>query len=731
MAKNLVIVESPTKAKTISKFLDKSYRIESSFGHIRDLPKSEMGIDIKNNFEPKYVIPLKAKKKVNELKKLAAGAETIYYATDEDREGEAIAWHLDYIFGHPKNTKRIAFHEITKDAVLEAIKNPRKLDNHLVDAQQARRVLDRLVGYELSPLLWKKVAKGLSAGRVQSVALRLIVEREREVKAFKPREYWTIDADFEKDKQKFKAQLYKTPKEKLDKFAIASEQQAKDIVKQLDGRQYQVLKVEEKETVRHPYPPFTTSTLQQQANRQLGFSAKQTMMLAQQLYEGVELGHVGSVGLITYMRTDSMNLADKFLSESADFIKNKFGSQYYDGKKFYKTKARSAQEAHEAIRPTDASKDPESIKQYLNSNQFKLYNLIWKRAVASQMAEAKIKNTGVDIISDNKYNFRATGSVIAFAGFLKLMPNNADENILPDLKKNDPLDLQKLAPNQHFTKPPGRYSEAGLVKSLEEYGIGRPSTYAPTIATIIERKYVEKEDKKLKPTDIGLVVNDLLVKHFSKIVDYEFTAKMENEFDDIASGKKEWPPIIKEFYQPFKQNLMQKEAELSKKDFTEEQTDEVCEKCHSPMIIKLGRYGKFMACSNYPECKNTKQLNGNGEPQEPETTDEKCDKCGKPMVIKSGRYGKFTACSGYPECKNIKNIEDKTGVKCPQCGQGDIVAKRSRRGKTFYSCNKYPECKYALWSKPTGEKCPDCGSLVVMGAKDTVRCSNKECKYTK
>lgn len=731
MSKNLVIVESPTKAKTISKFLDSSYKIESSFGHIRDLPKSEMGIDIENDFKPRYVIPTKSRKRVNQLKKLAEKSETIFYATDEDREGEAIAWHLDTIFGNPNNTKRIAFHEITKEAISEAIKNPRNIDSHLVNAQQARRILDRLVGYELSPLLWKKVAKGLSAGRVQSVALRLIAERERETEAFKPQEYWTIDATFEKEKQKFKAQLYKTPEKKLSRFDVASEAQAKELVKKLKDQNYQVAKIEEKETVRYPYPPFTTSTLQQQANRQLGFSAKQTMMLAQQLYEGIELGNLGSIGLITYMRTDSVNLSDKFLNESSKLIRDKFGQGYYIGRKYYKAKSKTAQEAHEAIRPTDVSRTPENTKQYLNSNQYKLYNLIWKQAVACQMAEAKIKNTNVDVASDNNYIFRANGSVVVFDGFLKLLPNGTDENILPQLKKNDQLDLEKIISNQHFTKPPGRYSEAGLVKALEEYGIGRPSTYAPTIATIIERKYIEKEAKKLKPTDIGFVVNDLLVEHFPKIVDYKFTAKMEEDLDDIASGEKNWQPIIKKFYQPFKQNLMRKERQLSKKDFTEEQTEKICEKCGQPMIIKLGRYGKFLACSNYPDCKNTKPLNGNGEAGEPEITDEKCEKCGKPMVVKNGRYGKFLACSGYPDCKNIKNIEDKTGVKCPQCGEGEIVTKRSRQGKAFYSCNRYPDCQYALWNKPTGDKCPDCGSLLVMGAKNTVRCSNKGCKYKK
>ncbi|KKT03044.1 MAG: topoisomerase protein [Parcubacteria group bacterium GW2011_GWA2_43_17] len=451
-------------------------------------------------------------------------------------------------------------------------------------------------------------------------------------------------------------------------------------------------------------------------------------MLAQQLYEGVDLGDQGSVGLITYMRTDSVNLADKFLNEAQETLTRMFGREYVKTTT-YQTKSKLAQEAHEAIRPTEAERAPENVRPYLEARQFRLYDLIWRRALASQMAPAKFKNTKADILSDNQYIFRASGSVIMFAGYLKLMPNGNGKEILPELNRHDKLNINKIEPIQHFTEPPPRYTEAALIKALEELGIGRPSTYAPTIATIQSRKYVEREEKKLKPTEIGTVVTNLLVEHFPKIVDYKFTARLEDNLDEIAQGEKDWTPIIKDFYQPFKKNLMKKEKEVSKKELTEEATDEVCQKCQSPMVIKLGRFGKFMACSNFPDCRNTKPINENGEIEAEEKVEEKCPKCGKPMVIKHGRFGKFLGCSGYPECKSIKNLEQSTGVQCPECGKGDIVAKKSRRGKTFYACNQYPDCKFALWSKPTGDKCPDCGSLLVFATKNSVNCSNKECKY--
>ncbi|HEX9664869.1 MAG TPA: type I DNA topoisomerase [Patescibacteria group bacterium] len=741
--KNLVIVESPTKAKTISKFLGRDYKVLSSYGHVRDLPKKEMGVDVEHNFEPTYVIPEKAKTRIKALKEAAKKSDVIILATDEDREGEAIAWHLIKAIGiDKKKTQRIVFHEITKSAIEKALKEPRDINIDLVDAQQARRILDRLVGYELSPLLWKKVARGLSAGRVQSVAVRLIVDREREIKAFKQEEYWTIESELKKSAaggqegaESFLAKLVKQSDKNLDKFAVKNQAAASQILKDLEKADYQVDKIAKQEKIRKPNPPFKTSTLQQEAANRLGFSTKQTMVLAQQLYEGISIGSEGSVGLITYMRTDSLNLSAEAVKNTRAVISQQFGDQYLPGKPvFYKTTAKGAQEAHEAIRPTFPNKTPESVKQYLDKNQFRLYDLIWRRTIACQMNPAIMDNTSVDIKAKN-YIFRATGSVIKFDGFLKIYPAQAKEKLLPLLAEKEILDLIKLIPSQHFTEPPARYNEAGLVKALEEEGIGRPSTYAPTISTIQDRNYVIKnEDKRLQPTDIGEVVNDLLVAHFPKIVDLKFTAEMEESLDQIARGKKDWAPMIKNFYQPFKKTITEKGKELKKEEITEEKTDQVCDKCGSPMVIKIGRYGKFLACSNYPECKNTKPLPGegkNGQPPEPETTDEVCDKCGSPMVIKTGRFGKFLACSNYPDCKNTKPIVKSTGLKCPECGRGEIVEKRSKKGRVFYSCSEYPDCKFALWQKPTGEKCPECGSLLVFGGKNKVKCSNKECAFKK
>ncbi|KKQ40471.1 MAG: topoisomerase protein [Candidatus Magasanikbacteria bacterium GW2011_GWA2_37_8] len=685
----LVIVESPTKAKTITKFLGKGYVVKSSFGHVRDLPKSKMGIDIANGFIPDYVVSRDKTKVVKELKTAAKKAKDILFASDEDREGEAISWHLAHILDIlPKDAKRITFHEITKHAIEEALKHPRPLDLKLVDAQQARRVLDRLVGYELSPFLWRKVAKGLSAGRVQSVAVRLIVEREREIENFKTEEYWTILGLFEKE-QIFEAKLHVLDGKKLDKMDLATKDQVDAILTKLNGARYTIGSVEEKPTKRFPAPPFTTSTLQQDANNRLGFSSKQTMRLAQQLYEGVELGSAGSVGLITYMRTDSVNLAEKFLTEAKNIITTDFGDKYtLTTPRNYKNKSKNAQEAHEAIRPTDPAQTPDMVKPFLDKNQFRLYEL--------------------------------------------LSPDRAKENILPTLKVDEPINCTELKPEQHFTEPPARYSDATLVKVLEEYGIGRPSTYAPTLATIEDRGYVERDEKKkLKPKEIALVVNDLLVEHFPQIVDYQFTAQMEENLDAIARGEKDWQPIIATFYEPFKANLKEKDATLDKKEITESTTDEVCDKCAKPMIIKMGRFGKFMACSGYPDCKNIKSINKDGTiaAVEPELTNEVCEKCGAPMVKKMGRFGPFLSCSTYPKCKGIKNIEKKTDLVCPECNTGQIIEKRSKRGKIFYACNRYPECKYALWDKPTGEKCPTCQKPLVYGTKGTTKCSDKECSY--
>jgi len=723
---DLVIVESPTKAKTITRFLGKGYKVESSFGHVRDLPKSKLGVDIEHDFEPQYIVPVKAKKRVAELKKLAAKANTIYLASDEDREGEAIAWHLEQLLPSKHPMKRIAFHEITKEAILHALENPRELHPHMIDAQQARRVLDRLVGYELSPFLWRKIYRGLSAGRVQSVAVRLIVEREREITAFLPQEFWSIDALMQHSGQDFEAALHAIDGKSLKKFDIPKKEDADRIVADLQGAVFTVATVEQKERTRKSNAPFTTSTLQQEGNNTLGFSAKQTMMLAQQLYEGVELEQ-GSTGLITYMRTDSVNLAEKFLSEAESFITNEYGKNYADRKTFT-TKSKGAQEAHEAIRPTDVNITPESIRAHLDPKQYKLYDLIWRRAVASQMKPAIILATTADMQS-GKYTLRATGSQLQFDGWLKIAPEKMNENLLPPLQNNDAVECKTLEGKQHFTEPPARYTEASLVKALEERGIGRPSTYAPTIATVVARGYVKKEQRSLIPEEIGFMVNDLLVEHFPTIVDYDFTANMENELDEIAEGKKEWKPIIKAFYEPFKKLLVEKDKEINKKDLVEEKSDEKCPKCGKDMVIKMGRFGKFLACTGYPECKTTKPLGEDGKPAVEEPVDVKCEKCGKPLVRKTGRFGAFLGCSGYPDCKNIVNIEKKTGVKCPKCDEGDIIEKRSRYGKTFYACNKYPKCENAYWSKPTGETCPTCKSLLLYGAKGTIRCSNKECTY--
>ncbi len=728
----LVIVESPTKAKTISKFLGKDYKVLSSFGHLRDLPKKEMGVDIEHNFKPKYVIPTTSEKHVKAIKTAAKKADEIYFATDKDREGEAISWHLAKILEiDPKKAKRISFHEITKPAIEEALQEPQPLDLNIVDAQQARRILDRLVGFELSPFLWKKVARGLSAGRVQSVAVRMVVEREREVKAFKPDEYWTVETEYEKGDIKFPGKLHSQDGKKLEKLEIGNKKQADKILANLKDTEHKISAIKKKEVKRKPSPPFTTSTLQQDANHKLHYSAKNTMRIAQQLYEGVELGSEGAHGLITYMRTDSLNLSEKFLDESTNLINEKFGKEFtLEKPRVFKTKSKGAQEAHEAVRPTEVNRIPEEIKEYLTTDQFKLYDLIWRRALGSQMKEAVIDQTSVDIAAD-KYTFRSSGSILKFEGFYKIYPEARKEKILPELAKDDVLKLLSINPNQHFTEPPPRFNDASLVKALEEHGIGRPSTYAPTIGTIIDRGYVTREEKTLRPTDIAGVVTDLLTKHFEKIADYEFTAHMEEKFDDIAEGKIEWEPIISGFYGPFKENLIKKEKEVDKKELTEEKTDEVCEKCGEPMIIKTGRFGKFMACSGYPDCKNTKPVNGDGEPEEPEDTGEVCEKCSAPMVVKHGRFGKFLSCSKYPDCKSMKPIVKKTGVKCPKCNKGDIVERKTKRGKFFYGCDKYPDCDFALWQKPTGEECPECKSLLVFGAKKTARCSSKECTFKK
>ena len=726
----LIIVESPTKARTIKGLLGGKYEVVSSFGHLRDLPKSEMGIDVDNDFLPHYIIPRAKSKQANELKKIAIKADKIYFATDKDREGEAISWHLCNILGiDPKKAKRIGFHEITKEALEEAIENPQKIDMDLVNAQQARRILDRLVGYDLSPFLWKKVAKGLSAGRVQSAALRLIVEREEELKKFNAEEYWSIEAKLKKEKAGFEAKLHSLAGKDLDKMDLKNNNQVQKIVKDLEGEDYKVGDIKQKEISRQPLAPFTTSSLQQEANKKLGYSAKQTMKLAQELYEGLHIGESAHLGLITYMRTDSCNLSEKFIIQVKGWIGDTFGANYVEKTtRKFKTKTHGAQEAHEAIRPTSALRTPENIKEYLNRNQFKLYELIWKRAVATQAKSSIFKQTTANINAGDKAVFRAHGNIMVFDGYIKIYGTSGKDAILPELEEGDKIKLEALESNQHFTEPPSRFSDATLVKELEEHGIGRPSTYAPIISTILDRGYVERdENKKFAPKEIAFLVNNLLVKNFSDIVDYDFTAKMEDDLDEIAEGKKEWQPIIKEFYKPFKKNLMEKYKEVKKEDVIKEETNEVCEICKAKMLVRMSKYGKFLACSGFPNCRFTKPIEGEGKQEEIKESEEKCEKCGEMMLIKRGKYGEFLGCSSYPKCKNMKPINDDTGVKCTEC-DGEVVARRTKRGRVFFGCSSYPKCHFALWSKPTGKKCEKCGHLMVFAAKNTEKCSNKECK---
>ena len=741
----LVIVESPTKAKTISKFLGGKFIVKSSYGHVRDLPTKKMGIDIEHDFEPAYEIPTKNIDRVAELKKLAKKADGVILATDEDREGEAISWHLVASLGLKINEiERIVFHEITERAIKEALANPRAIDYNLVDAQQARRVLDRLVGYELSPFLWSKIRRGLSAGRVQSVCLRLIVEKEREIQNFKPEEYWAISALLKTTNHKlktnsdFEAKVSKENGVALGKMGIKNKKHADKITAFLEKADYKISNIAKKEVQKNPLAPYTTSTLQQDANNKLGYSSKQTMMLAQQLYEGINIGKEGSVGLITYMRTDSVNLSMEAMLVAQKTIAKKFGKEYaLTNPKFYKTKAKGAQEAHEAIRPTFPEKDPESVKEFLDPKQYKVYTLIWQRMIASQMASAIMNSVSVDIqatqasIEDN-YTLRANGSTIKFDGYLKVygekMP--VSENILPELAEKDILDLIKILSEQKFTQPPARFSEAALIKSMEELGIGRPSTYAPTISTIIDRKYVNKdENKRLFPEEIGFTVCDLLTEHFADIMDYKFTATMEENLDAIAEGTKEWVPVIRDFYKPFHKNLEKKTKEIKKEDL-QEKLDRICPDCGGDLIMKFGRFGKFIACTNYPSCKFTEKTDSEKKIDE-EHAGEICDVCGAPMVVKRGRFGTFLGCSNYPECKGIKRIENKTGITCPKCQLGEIVERKSKKGRAFFGCNTYPKCDFALWNKPTGEKCPKCQNLLVFAAKGKTKCSDKECKFEK
>ncbi|HNP84966.1 MAG TPA: type I DNA topoisomerase [Kouleothrix sp.] len=745
MADKLVIVESPAKAKTIQKYLGRGFRVEASMGHVRDLPKSDLGVDVEHDFKPVYEVAKGKEKVVAALKKSIRQAEAVYLATDPDREGEAIAWHITQAAGIPRGTPiyRVEFSEITRNAVQQAIAHPRQIDHNLVDAQQARRVLDRLVGYKLSPLLWDKVMRGLSAGRVQSVAVRLVVEREREIEAFVPQEYWTIEADLAKQlgagnrtaaerKDVFRAVLIERAGKKLDKFAIGTEEAAQVIVDDLNGASYVVRKITRKDKRRTPAPPFTTSTLQQEAGRKLGFSAKRTMIVAQQLYEGVDIGgDEGTVGLITYMRTDSFNIAREAQDEARGVILERYGEPYLPEKPpVYRTKAKGAQEAHEAIRPTSSRRTPEALREVLPREQFRLYELIWKRFIASQMEAALFDSTAVDIaaltassqaqaLPADPYTFRATGSVLKFPGFLAVYNVSLDEGEededserrLPPLAEREPLTLLQLLPIQHFTEPQPRFTEASLVKELERLGIGRPSTYAPTISTIVERKYVELAEKKLIPTTLGRVVTELLVDHFPNIVDYSFTSSLEQQLDDIAEGQKRWGPVLRDFYGPFELTLDTAKQTMRNIKREDVATDLTCPKCQQgQLVIKFGRNGEFLACNRYPDCEFTGDFHRDEDGRvvinaasAPEMSDVMCNLCGKPMIVKKSRFGPFLGCSGYPECTNTRRLgkdgkpvplPEPTGVACPKCQQGELMQRRGKFGRPFYGCNRYPKCDY-------------------------------------
>jgi len=798
LGKSLVIVESPAKAKTINKFLGRGFTVKASMGHVRDLPKRTLGVDEKKNFKPTYEVLPGRKKVLDDLKKAATGADAIYLAPDPDREGEAICWHLsEELKKVNKKLHRVMFNEITKRAVLHGIENPEKIDLHKVDAQQARRILDRLVGYKISPLLWEKVRRGLSAGRVQSVALRIIVEREREIQAFKPEEYWSLTATLEgAEPPPFEAKLSRIGEEKAELKDGETTNRIADAVR---GARWIVTEVEAKEKRRNPSPPFSTSKLQQEAARKLGFTVKKTMMLAQRLYEGVDLGEEGPVGLITYMRSDSTRVAPEALSEVRDHILKTHGQDYLPEEPRYYKAGRMSQGAHEAIRPTSLVNTPASVGPFLSRDEIRLYSLIWNRFVASQMNPAVFDVTGVDIQAAGN-TFRANGQVLRFPGYFAVYQEtpeakngDSDESrSLPPLEQGQELKLAQLDPKQHFTQPPPRFTEASLVKELEEDGIGRPSTYATILSTLQNREYALKEEGKFVPTELGMLVTDLLVEHFGDLIDVTYTARMEEELDEIEEGKLKWTEALSEFNSKFVKDLKRASRQMRNVKREETPTDEVCGKCGKPMVIKWGRYGRFLACSGYPECKNTQELATNGSEKGTESVEvpeikETCEKCGGPMVLRKGRFGPFLACSNYPTCRNTKKIQvDKEGnitkkpdrildEKCPNCGKplvvkdgrfgeftacsdyptcryiklkevgvdcprpgcgGKIVERKSRRGKTFFGCNRYPDCNFVTWYRPLSEKCPSCGKpylLEKVTKRDGVThfCDGEGCHFKK
>ncbi len=751
MGKDLVIVESPAKARTINKYLGSGFTVKASVGHVRDLPKKRLAVDIRHGFTPEYEVIRGKGKVISELKKAAKDAGHIYLAPDPDREGEAIAWHVAQELGVTEDKiYRVLFNEITKNAVAEAMKKPGKIDINKVEAQQARRVLDRLVGYQVSPLLWSKVKRGLSAGRVQSVALRLVCEREEDIRAFKPREYWSITAHLAAGQPPpFTARLVKVSGKKLDDMGIKDEAGASEILAALMGSDFVVSSVSRKEKKQNPVPPFTTSKLQQEAARKLRFTAKKTMVVAQQLYEGMEIGAEGAVGLITYMRTDSTRVADEAVKEARGFIAQRFGDDHLPARPPVYKSQKKAQEGHEAIRPTSVLRTPDELAGFLDKDQLGLYRLIWNRFIASQMSPAVLDMTGADIEA-GIYTFRATGTIVKFKGFMAVYTEGKDEEpqegeeapaegrTLPPLKQGEKLALERLEPRQHFTQPPPRYTEASLVKELEEKGIGRPSTYASIMSTIVEREYVEKKGNAFHTTELGEVVNELLVQSFPDIFNVEFTAKMEDELDEIELGSRGWSDSVSEFYGPFERALITAQKGMRNVKREETPTDIVCDKCGRNMVIKWGRNGRFLACPGYPECRNTRELPEKegaqgAQPQpEPEPTGETCDKCGNPMVIKTGRFGRFLACSAYPKCKSTRPIS--LGVDCPTGCGGYLSEKRTKRGKPFYGCSNYPKCDFATWNRPVPQKCPECGHPYLeekFTKKEGAQlvCPNKDCSF--
>lgn len=755
MGKNLIIVESPSKAKTMSKYLGKEFVALASYGHVRDLVPKKGAVDTDNDFLMKYELIERNKKHVDSIRKAMKKADALYLATDPDREGEAISWHLYEILREDgaldsKPVHRVVFHEITKKAIQAAIKEPRNLSENLVNAQQARRALDYLVGFNLSPLLWKKVRRGLSAGRVQSPALRLIVEREEEIERFVAREYWTVEGDLLADDQPFGARLTHYNGEKLEQFSIENRASASEIetaVARAGRDGLRVITVDKKQRRRNPAPPFTTSTLQQEAGRKLGFSAQRTMRTAQQLYEGYDIDG-DTVGLITYMRTDSVNLANEAVQELREVIRARYGEDAVpDEPHHYKTKSKNAQEAHEAIRPTSASRVPDDMRRILTQDQFKLYDLIWRRTLSSQMIPALLDTVAVDLAAGEAHVFRATGAVIVKPGFMAVYQEGSDDKrggiektedenggLLPPLEEGDVVTLKRLAKLQHFTEPPPRFTEASLVKTLEAYGIGRPSTYATIISTLVQREYVTLDKRRFQPTDVGRVVNKFLSTHFSTYVDYDFTARLEDDLDAVSRGEKEWKPLLQDFWSPFKDRVDEKE-DAERPDL--ELLEEHCPKCNHQLAKRLGRNGYFIGCTAYPECDYTRNLDEvPGQENVPVLADHACPKCARPLVIKRGRYGKFIGCSGYPECRHMEPLEkpEDTGVSCPECGQAKLLKRKSRYGKIFYSCARYPDCTYAVWNPPLAEPCPACGhpilTLKTTKRKGTQKvCPQKSCGY--